>query len=102
MENKHNLKNLFLAVVGGSAMTYDRAQEVLDEMIQRGKVSVKEGKELTEDLKRTLKGETKPADSTPKADALLMEEIIGLRKDINELMHRVAELEEKHQNDVSL
>ncbi|MBG9982624.1 hypothetical protein HZY86_05805 [Aerococcaceae bacterium DSM 111020] len=99
MENKSNLKNLFLAVVGGTAMTYDRAQDILDDMIERGKVSVKEGKALSEDLKRTIKREAPNENYSIEPDALLMEEIIGLRKDINQLTQRVDALEENQTNE---
>lgn len=102
MENNHNLKDLFLAVVGGTAMTYDRAQEVVDQMIERGKVSVKEGKELTEDLKRTIKREPSGAVIDANADTRLMEEIIGLRKDINDVLQRVEVLEGQNQDNVTL
>ena len=102
MENNHNLKDLFLAVVGGTAMTYDRAQEVVDQMIERGKVSVKEGKELTEVLKRTIKREPSGVAEDVNADTRLMEEIIGLRKDINDLSQRVEALEAQDQDIVTL
>ncbi|MBG9988422.1 hypothetical protein HZY88_05505 [Aerococcaceae bacterium DSM 111176] len=102
MENNHNLKDLFLAVVGGTAMTYDRAQEVVDQMIERGKVSVKEGKELTEDLKRTIKREPSGVVNDANADTRLMEEIIGLRKDINDVLQRVEVLEAQNQDNVTL
>ena len=102
MENNHNLKDLFLAAVGGTAMTYDRAQEVVDQMIERGKVSVKEGKELTEDLKRTIKREPSGVAEDVNADTRLMEEIIGLRKDINDLSQRVEALEAQDQDNVTL
>lgn len=99
MEN--GLKKLFLAAVGGTSLTYEKAQEVVDQMIEKGKVSVSEGKELTEDLKRTLKGDKAEKVVSDDSKQMLAEELLALRKDLNNLSKEVAELRELTKNDSS-
>lgn len=48
-------KNLFLAGLGAAAMTYDKANEVVSMLVQKGKLTVEEGMELTEELKKDVK-----------------------------------------------
>lgn len=46
------MKKLCLAAVGAAAMTYDKAIEVINDLVQKGKITVEEGKELSEELKK--------------------------------------------------
>ena len=48
-------KNLFLAGVGAAALTYEKATEVVNQLVQRGKITVEEGRELSEELKIDMK-----------------------------------------------
>lgn len=48
-------KNLFLAGVGAAALTYDKATDVVSQLVERGKLTLEEGKELSEELKRDVK-----------------------------------------------
>lgn len=86
-----NLKKLFLAAVGGTALTYEKSNEILDQMIEKGKLSVSEGKELTEDLKRTFKRETADVVS-PEQNLALAEDVSSLREEVKQLTTLVNEL----------
>lgn len=99
MEN--GLKKLFLAAVGGTSLTYEKAQDLVDQMIEKGKVSVAEGKELTEDLKRTLKGDRAEKEVTDEGKQVMAEELLSLRKELNDLSKEVAELREQIKGDSS-
>lgn len=50
----NDLKKMLLAGVGAVATTYEKASEVVDELVQKGKLTVDEGKELSEELKRNF------------------------------------------------
>ena len=96
MEKKNNhLKNLFLAFVGGSTMTFERGQDLVNEMIDKGKVSVQEGKELTEDLKRTVRRQDDRAKIDPEQETELMRQLLNLRHDVDHLMDKVEFLEKR-------
>ncbi len=95
-KNNSHLKNLFLAFIGGSTMTYERGQDMVNEMIEKGKVSVKEGKELTEDLKRTLRrDELAEANADPEQEVELMRQLLNMRQDLDHLMAKVEGLEKQ-------
>lgn len=48
-------KNIFLAGVGAAALTYEKATEVISQLVERGKLTLEEGRELSEELKRDVK-----------------------------------------------
>lgn len=57
-------RKIFLAGIGAAALTCEKAGEVISNLVQKGKLSVEEGKELSQELTRNMteKGsETKDA-----------------------------------------
>ena len=53
------IKKVLLFGVGAVASTYEKATEVVDDLVKRGRITIDEGKELGEELKRTFKEKTK-------------------------------------------
>lgn len=53
------IKKVLLFGVGAVASTYEKATEVVDDLVKKGKITIDEGKELGEELKRTFKEKTK-------------------------------------------
>lgn len=53
------IKKVLLFGVGAVASTYEKAAEVVDDLVKKGKITIDEGKELGEELKRTFKEKTK-------------------------------------------
>lgn len=49
------LKKIVLFGVGAVASTYEKAADIIDELVEKGKITVEEGRELGEELKRTFK-----------------------------------------------
>lgn len=95
----NELKNIFLAGIGSAAYTYEKAAQLVDEMVEKGKLTVEEGKELSEELKRTVK--TKINEQCPKPitkedfTELLKEMNFVSKEDFDSLNNRVTLLEEK-------
>lgn len=100
-------KKLFLAGVGAAAMTYDKSLEVVEQLVARGKLTVEEGKELSEELKKDVKEKAESAKS--KANNKIQEmkpltkedmtEILksldfATKSEVEELKTRIAALEE--------
>ncbi|WP_027626466.1 phasin family protein [Clostridium lundense] len=95
----NELKNIFLAGVGSAAYTYEKAAQLVDEMVQKGKLTVEEGKDLSEELKRTVKTKINEQSTKPltKEDfrELLKEMNFVNKEDFDSLNNRITLLEEK-------
>ena len=48
------LKRIFLAGVGLTSTTVEKAEQLIDEMVEKGRVTVQEGKELQQELTRKV------------------------------------------------
>ena len=53
----NDLKKVLLAGIGLTAMTVDQADSFVNELVEMGRLSVEEGKELEQELKRQSKEE---------------------------------------------
>lgn len=48
------LKRIFLAGVGAIATTAEKSKELVDDLVQKGELTVEQGKVLNEELKRNI------------------------------------------------
>ena len=55
MDLGEGLKKVFLAGVGAVATTAEAAKDVIDNLVQKGEITVEQGKVLNEELKRSAK-----------------------------------------------
>lgn len=62
------IKKLLLAGVGAVATTADKSQEIFDDLVKKGELTVDQGKQLNQELKHTVK-EKKTAADEKKAEA---------------------------------
>lgn len=53
------LKKVLLAGIGLTAMTYDKAEKIVKELMDTGRLTLDEGKELQSELKRRSQEEAK-------------------------------------------
>lgn len=92
------LKNILMAGIGTLAYTYERASEMVDELVKKGELTVMQGKQLNEELKRTVKTNENQKNQAVNIDAL-KEAIASLnlatKQDIEELKQRIANLENR-------
>lgn len=91
----NEFKNILLAGVGAAAYTYEKASKLVDEMVQKGKLTVEEGKELSEELKRNVgfKQET-PTPITKEEMTQLLKDMNFVTKDeVAEIKERLSKLE---------
>ena len=96
-------KNIFLAGVGAAALTYEKATDVISQLVERGKLTLEEGKELSEELKRDVKSTANGAKESmlekvnnikPLSD-ILEEKNYATKADVLELKRIIEKLEEK-------
>ncbi|MBC7196962.1 MAG: hypothetical protein H5U39_06915, partial [Deferribacterales bacterium] len=48
------LSNILLAGIGSVAFTYEKASEIVEELVKKGELTVKQGKEINEELKKKM------------------------------------------------
>ena len=65
------LRKVFLAGIGALATTVEKSQEIVDELVKKGELTVEQGKALNAELKHKV-AETKGA-SEAKAEAKVEE-----------------------------
>ena len=73
------LKKLVLLGIGAAAVTAEKSQQLVDELVKKGEITVEQGKELNQELKRNVKksfddiaaeAEVKKAEVEKEADTL--------------------------------
>ncbi|AIZ13778.1 phasin family protein [Bifidobacterium catenulatum] len=67
------LRKVFLAGVGALATTVEKSQEIVDELVKKGELTVEQGKALNAELKHKVEevkeaSETKAAEETKEAE----------------------------------
>ena len=51
-----SVKKLLLAGIGAAATTAEKSKELLDDMVEKGELTVEQGKIINEELKHDIKG----------------------------------------------
>ncbi|QCX33714.1 hypothetical protein FDN13_08375 [Caloramator sp. E03] len=100
---KEELKKLLLAGVGSVAYSYEKASELIDEFIKKGQLTIDQGKELREELKKVVKENIPETNKEEKSKPITKEEMVELLRDMNfatkneieEIKNRLSELEKK-------
>lgn len=92
------LRKLAMIGIGGTALAVDKLTEYVDDLVKQGKLTVNEGKELTEKLIQSKKAEVSDK-SREDIEKILLDMNIAQRKDIEKLEKRIEELENPLEND---
>lgn len=95
-----DLKNIMLAGIGSMAYTYEKAAQIVDDMVQKGKITIEEGKELSQELKRKNMStnnmnnsvNTHPITKEEMAD-LLKQMNFATQEDLEDIRQRLTKLE---------
>jgi polyhydroxyalkanoate synthesis regulator phasin len=92
-----SLKNLVLAGIGAMAYSYEKAAALVDDMVKKGELTINQGKELNEELKRKMSsGNNAAASGRPLTGDSLKEVLSGLnlatKQDLDELKERISKL----------
>lgn len=103
-------KKIFLAGIGAAAMTYDKSIDLVNHLVTKGKLTVDEGKELSEELKKEvkLKAENIKVMTNERLEEIkpiTKEDIQNIFKELNfvtrdeitEIKTKIKELEDKIQ-----
>lgn len=92
----NELKRLFLAAVGSASVTYEKASKIVDEMVEKGRITVDEGKELTEELKKTIQSKKEGFMPLTREDLkqILIDMDYATKDDLYEIKERLNRLED--------
>jgi polyhydroxyalkanoate synthesis regulator phasin len=93
------IERTFLAGMGAAALTKDRVQELVEELVNRGQLNTNEGREVVERLVTRSREEARAV--LRKADSSLhgayRELGLGSKREVEELSLRVQQLEHRVQ-----
>lgn len=92
----NEFKNIILAGIGSAAYTYEKAGKVIEDLVAKGKLTVEEGKELSEELKRNIVTKTDAIKPLNKEDlvAALNSMNFATKDDLVSINERISKLEE--------
>lgn len=84
-----DLKKLILAGIGAAAVTAEKSKEMIDQLVEKGELTVEQGKVLNEELKHTIKEKLTPAPDTKtilqNLDTMSVEDLAKLKEKIEQL-----------------
>lgn len=86
------LKKLAMIGIGGTALAVEKVSGYVEDLVEQGKLTVDEGKKLTEELIRNKEKEVTEK-GREEIEAILLEMNIAQRKDIEMLESRIDDLE---------
>lgn len=91
-----NVKKLLLAGIGAVAVTAEKSKDLLDEMVEKGELTVEQGKVLNEELKHNIKKTVKekvnvsvrptsPEDLSALLDKMTPEQLAALKEQLGRM-----------------
>lgn len=91
------LRKVFLFGVGAIAKTNEKSKEIIDELIEKGALTVEQGKNLNEELKHNL--QEKIIEKEKELNSELISQIKDMKnlsdEDIKILKEKIAEVEKE-------
>ena len=90
-------KKVFFAGIGTLALTYEKANELVKDLVEKGKITVDQGKQLNEELKRVVKDNDPNAQNIANIEMNIKTYLDGLnlatKEDIDNINKRIDQLE---------
>lgn len=98
MNLTNEMKKLFLAGIGAVAVTAEKGKEVVDELVEKGELTIEQGKILNEELKHNIKEKF----STPATAQTIVSDLEKVNKDeLAKIKAKIEELEKEMNEDSS-
>lgn len=85
-----DLKKIVLAGIGAAALTAEKSKEVIEQLVEKGELTIEQGKALNQELKHNIKEKIKQPVSVEKISQDL-EKINA--KDLEALKAKIEELQ---------
>ena len=87
MDLSNEMKKIFLMGVGAAATTAEKSKEIIDSLIEKGELTIEQGKTLNEELKYNL---------CNNFESLLDKIETMSDKEISKIKEKIAEVEKKN------
>jgi polyhydroxyalkanoate synthesis regulator phasin len=87
------LRKVILAGIGTLSLTYEKANALVKELIEKGQITVEQGKQINEELKRVM--DNKQASVESKIEEYINSLNLATKSDIENLIKRIEALEKK-------
>ena len=95
-------KKIFLLGIGAASITYEKSMEIINDMVKKGKLTLEEGKQIGDELRKSMKEKSSIINDNNKK-YLNKEEVLKIiaeynfisRTEFDLLKERVVELEEE-------
>lgn len=86
-EMSNDLKKVLLAGIGAVAMTVEKSEDLVKDLVKKGELTMEQGKALNQELKHTFQKDKGDAQKEPvlKVDQLSAEERAALKRRLEEL-----------------
>ncbi|MCL1829091.1 MAG: hypothetical protein FWG32_06305 [Oscillospiraceae bacterium] len=98
-----DFKRIFFAGVGAVAMTAEKTRELVKELVEKGEMTVEQGKIINEELKQNVTTKVRsvvdavipqdPSSVIAKMDSMNTEELAAVKAKLEEIENRRAEEE---------
>ena len=90
------LKKLLLVGIGAAAVTVEKSQQIVEDLVKKGEITVEQGKELNKELQHNVKKswEARKADASyfeEKISKMGAEELEALKKAIHDVENAATE-----------
>ncbi len=95
-----SLRNLILTGIGTAAYTYEKAEEMVNGMVKKGEITMKQGRQFNEELKRKYMDKKEEFKKAAPVNEESLKKILdgydlATHKDIEELKSSIDKLAEK-------
>lgn len=103
MELGDGIKKLLLAGIGTAAVTAEKSKEILDELVEKGELTVAQGKVLNQELKHTVKETVKKnaSQSVQASDIEELKDLLGKMtpEQLAALKQQISEIEQENETE---
>ena len=93
------LKNIFFAGIGSLALSYEKTNDLIKDLVEKGKITVEQGKQLNEELKRVVENNEDNIQNSKELEDNIKNHLNSLnlatKEDIDNLNKRIDKLEKK-------
>ncbi|MGE4548499.1 MAG: phasin family protein [Intestinibacillus sp.] len=94
----NDLRKILLAGIGAVAVTAEKSEEVVKELVKRGELTIEQGKALNEELKHKIKETVQEKRAEFSASMASVNVEAMSREEREDLKRKLAELDAKEQH----
>lgn len=95
-----SLKNILLAGIGSIALTYEKSESIINDLVKKGELTINQGKELNEELKKRMDKSKSDKEASNTLTIETLKEVLSslnlaTKQDLIELEKRIEKLENR-------